>query len=47
MNSPRLVSISIVQDIDSPAETNTLWVMQFGQFLDHDFTSSPIFRMSI
>ena len=47
MNSPRLVSISIVQDIDSPADTNTLWTMQFGQFITHDIASSPQFRLSI
>ncbi len=45
--SPRLVSISVVPDIDSPHETDTMWVMQYGQFLDHDLTSTPVFRMSM
>lgn len=45
--SARLVSISVVPDIDSPSQTNTLWVMQYGQFLDHDLTSTPVFRMSM
>lgn len=44
--SARLVSISVVPDIDNPHETGTLWVMQYGQFVDHDLTSTPVFRMS-
>ena len=44
--SARLVSISIVPDIDAPSEVDTLWVMQYGQFVDHDITSTPVFRMS-
>lgn len=41
-----MVSISVVPDIDAPHETDTLWVMQYGQFVDHDLTSTPVFRMS-
>lgn len=44
--SARLVSISVVPDIDAPSEVDTLWVMQYGQFVDHDITSTPVFRMS-
>ena len=44
--SPRLVSISIVQDIDSPDKTNTLWLMQYGQFINHDFAFTTFFQTS-
>lgn len=43
--SARLVSISVIPDIDSPDEKHSLWVMQYGQFVDHDLTSTPVFRM--
>ena len=45
--SPRLVSISVVIDIDAPHETDTNWVTLYGQFVDHDLTSTPVFRMSM
>ncbi|XP_066256998.1 chorion peroxidase [Euwallacea similis] len=38
--SPRLISTSIIFDIDSPNPEYTLAVMQFGQFISHDFTQS-------
>ncbi|XP_032786422.2 peroxidase [Daphnia magna] len=44
--SPRLVSISVVLDVDAPHEMDTTWVMQYGQFVDHDLTSTPVFRMT-
>lgn len=44
--SARLVSISVIPDIDSPDEKHSLWVMQYGQFVDHDLTSTPVFRMA-
>ncbi|KAL7632516.1 UNVERIFIED_CONTAM: hypothetical protein RMT77_017179 [Armadillidium vulgare] len=42
--SPRLVSQSNVPDINRPSREFTLSVMQWGQFLDHDLTHTPIFR---
>ena len=42
--SARLVSISIVPDFDAPSELDTHNVMQWGQFVDHDITHTPIFR---
>ncbi|XP_046638989.1 peroxidase-like [Daphnia pulicaria] len=44
--SPRLVSISVVLDKNSPSEAETTWVMQYGQFLAHDLALSSNFRMS-
>jgi len=44
--SARLVSASIVQDGDAPNEIDTLSVMQWGQFVDHDITISPVPRLS-
>ncbi|XP_076063495.1 salivary peroxidase/catechol oxidase-like [Oratosquilla oratoria] len=40
----RAVSVSTVRDVDQPFPDITLFVMQFGQFIDHDLTHSPIFR---
>ena len=42
--SARLVSVSIVPDYDAPSELDTHNVMQWGQFVDHDITHTPIFR---
>ena len=42
--SARLVSINIVPDVDSPSELDTHNVMQWGQFVDHDITHTPLFR---
>lgn len=42
--SARQVSITFTQDIDSPSENYTMLLMQWGQFLDHDMTHTPISR---
>ena len=42
--SARLVSINIVPDVDAPSELDTHNVMQWGQFVDHDITHTPLFR---
>ncbi|XP_046438483.1 peroxidase-like [Daphnia pulex] len=44
--SARLVSTTVARDIDSPSQTDTTWVMQYGQFIDHDFTKTPEFKMA-
>jgi peroxidase len=44
--SPRLVSINIVPDIDAPSDLDTHNVMQWGQFVDHDVTHTPLFRLN-
>ncbi|XP_069178968.1 chorion peroxidase [Procambarus clarkii] len=43
--SARLVSTSIVGDQDRPSPDLTLSVMQWGQFIDHDLTHTPISRL--
>ena len=40
----RLVSINVVPDVDAPSELDTHHVMQWGQFVDHDITHTPLFR---
>ena len=42
--SARLVSSRLAQESDRPSENLTLLVMQWGQFLDHDLTHTPISR---
>lgn len=42
--SARQVSVTFTQDIDSPSENYTMLLMQWGQFLDHDTTHTPISR---
>ena len=42
--SARLVSINVVPDVDAPSELDTHNVMQWGQFVDHDITHTPLFR---
>ena len=37
-------SFYLVQDGDAPNEIDTLSVMQWGQFVDHDITISPVPR---
>ena len=44
--SARLVSVSIVPDFDAPSELDSHNVMQWGQFVDHDITHTPLFRLS-
>ncbi|KAK4008470.1 hypothetical protein OUZ56_013610 [Daphnia magna] len=44
--SPRLVSISVVLDKNTPSEAETTWVMQYGQFLAHDLAFTSFFRMN-
>ena len=40
--SPRLLSANTAVDSHSVYDDYTLFVMQWGQFLDHDLTHTPI-----
>ncbi|CAB0019328.1 unnamed protein product [Nesidiocoris tenuis] len=42
--SARLVSMTYAQDADHSSDNYTLMTMQWGQFLDHDLTHTPISR---
>ena len=42
--SPRLVSATIHRDVEHLTTQFTMMVMQWGQFLDHDLTSTPTTR---
>uniref|UniRef100_A0A8D8VUF2 Chorion peroxidase n=1 Tax=Cacopsylla melanoneura TaxID=428564 RepID=A0A8D8VUF2_9HEMI len=42
--SARAISTGFAQDFDVPSENYTVFVMQWGQFLDHDLTHTPISR---
>ncbi|ODM96552.1 Chorion peroxidase [Orchesella cincta] len=44
--SARLLSQSFIGDRNLPDNRYTLMVMQFGQFLDHDLTSVPVFTFA-
>ena len=33
-NRPRLLSLSVIRDIDVPSDSDTTFVMQYGQFID-------------
>ena len=44
---PFKVSINVVPDVDAPSDLDTHNVMQWGQFVDHDITHTPLFRCSI
>lgn len=34
LSSPRLLSLSVVRDIDVPSDSDSTFVMQYGQFID-------------
>ena len=40
--SPRAVSNAIITDNDNPSREFTLLLMQWGQFVDHDITFTPL-----
>ena len=44
--SPRLISATVSPDVDSPSQLDTHNVMQWGQFVDHDVTFTPVTRLS-
>lgn len=39
--SPRLVSVTVLVNDSRPTYDASLMTMQWGQFLDHDLTSTP------
>jgi len=43
--SARLVSINIIPDVDAPSDLDTHNLMQWGQWVDHDITHTPLFRL--
>ena len=45
--SPRAITNAVLQNESLPNYGNTLIVMQFGQFLDHDMTITPTFTLGI
>ena len=44
--SARLISINVIPDVDLPDSLDTHNLMQWGQFIDHDLTHTPLFRLS-
>ena len=40
--SARSVSNAIIADHDNPSQEFTLLLMQWGQFVDHDITFTPL-----
>lgn len=42
--SPRDVSVTLIPDQDRPSTDHTLLLMQWGQFLDHDITHTPLVK---
>ena len=42
--SPRLVSVNIHNDVSAPHVRYSLMMMQWGQFIDHDITHTPVNR---
>ncbi|XP_043224189.1 uncharacterized protein LOC122382646 isoform X1 [Amphibalanus amphitrite] len=40
--SPRLISVNIHNDVSAPHVRYNLMVMQWGQFIDHDITFTPV-----
>ncbi|XP_013401626.1 peroxidasin homolog isoform X2 [Lingula anatina] len=45
--SGREVSLRLFQDINRPSNINTLMVMTFGQFVDHDLSRSAATKISV
>ena len=43
--SPRYISLSLNPDVNNPDLRYSLLLMQFGQFIDHDLSHVPIFRL--
>lgn len=43
--SPRLVSVNIHNDVSAPHVRYSLMMMQWGQFVDHDLTHTPVNRL--
>lgn len=39
--SPRIISLRMIEDIEDDDPENTLMLMQWGQFMDHDLDSMP------
>ena len=42
--SARSISTAVIADIDNPSDDYTLLLMQWGQFLDHDITFTPLVK---
>jgi peroxidase len=42
--SARLISSTVSEDINNPDRNFNLFVMQWGQFMDHDFTKFGVFK---
>jgi len=42
--SPRLISVNIHNDVSAPHVRYSLMMMQWGQFVDHDLTHTPVNR---
>ena len=45
--SARSVSNAIISDNDNPSQGFTLLLMQWGQFVDHDITFTPLTKGTI
>ena len=45
--SPRDLSEALIPDRDNPSRDFTLLLMQWGQFLDHDLTHTPVVKGEI
>ena len=44
--NPRTISFTLSTDKDAPHHMNTLMLMQWGQFLDHDLSHTAISKIS-
>ena len=44
--SARLVSSSVHKSVNKPDPMHTLMLMQWGQFLDHDFTLTALTKLA-